>query len=356
MQMLRESGLEPTPSQYFKLVRALLMGGDLVSGTEALQEMERVGASCFVTRQGAADGETLVGAASGRPQPAFDHRAYLSVKSMLVENICGTGERPSSSSYVPSKQQLDALYFGLVEQVRGGPEEAPVAVPRVVLDALIQSAGRVGQLDRAFRIFQETSSIFGVTPDLTTYNALLAACAARVVVPMATVFQVFQDIETTFLAQPEWKGSAAADYSFSILLDAMFARKEFRLLSKVVDHMLLSGAVAHASSLRNAAIGMALMGSDDAWAEVEKVKGVLLAQRLGLRASELDTEKLLELAAAKDKKTAFLVSASFLRRLSTIREAQLKKRGAAAGALERKEGGEGEGSSTGQEGGAEGGK
>jgi pentatricopeptide repeat protein len=233
--MLREASLEPTPTQYYLLIRALLQGGDLVSGTEALQEMERAGASCFVNPPRAAAGDktaVLVGPALKRELPAFDHRTYLSVKAMLVTSICAVDEL---GSFEPSKQQLDALYFGLVEQVRAAERDGstPVPVPRVVLDALIHSAGKAGQLDRAFRIFQEATTIFKVEPDLTTYNALLAACSARVVVPMATVFQVFQDIEATFLTQPEWKGTEAAEYTFSILLEAMYARKEYRLLTKV---------------------------------------------------------------------------------------------------------------------------
>jgi hypothetical protein len=238
--MLRESGLEPTGTHYYYLVRALLAGQDVVSAIEALQEMESLGVSCFTYAD--------IG--------GFDYDKYQSIKGMLVENIAGPrhgqGKFREEGRTAGGKQQLESLYFALVEQVRAsktaaaeageaGVEGAALAAataartspPRVVLDALIESAGYLGLVNKSFSMFQECASLFNVAPDINTYNALLAATSARNSGTMMAVFSVFQDIEATCFPQPGVRGSRGQDHSFSILLEALVARKEFRILDQV---------------------------------------------------------------------------------------------------------------------------
>jgi hypothetical protein len=242
--MLRESGLEPTGTHYYYLVRALLAGQDVVSAIEALQEMESLGVSCFSYADSTASGVAR-----------FDYDKYQSIKSMLVESIAGPrhgqGKFREEGRTAGGKQQLESLYFALVEQVRASKgaaaeageasaESAAVAggaartsPPRVVLDALIESAGYLGLVNKSFSMFQECASLFNVTPDINTYNALLAATSARNSGTMTAVFSVFQDIEATCFPLPGVRGSRGQDHAFSILLEALVARKEFRILDQV---------------------------------------------------------------------------------------------------------------------------
>jgi hypothetical protein len=236
--MLRESGLEPTGTHYFYLVRALLAGQDVVSAIEALQEMESLGVSCFTYADSAGQGVA-----------SFDFDRYQSIKSMLAESIAGprhgVGKFKEEGKTAGGKQQLEALYFALVEQVRAsksaaaeaGVESTATAArtspPRVVLDALIESAGYLGLVNKSFSMFQECSSLFSVAPDINTYNALLAATSARNSGTMTAVFSVFQDIEASCFPLPGVRGSRGQDHSFSILIEALVARKEFRILDQV---------------------------------------------------------------------------------------------------------------------------
>jgi len=47
-------------------------------------------------------------------------------------------------------------------------------VPRIVLNALIEAAGKMGLTDRAFATFQEYRTLFHLVPDIHAYNSLLA--------------------------------------------------------------------------------------------------------------------------------------------------------------------------------------
>jgi hypothetical protein len=99
---------------------------------------------------------------------------------------------------------------------------------------------------------------------------------------------------------------------------------------QVVDHMLASGCVAHSSTLRNVAIGIALQNKEEAWADVDRVRGILVGQRMGLRAADMTPEKLQ--ALAEDKSPAARLTQSFVRRLTTLRDNGAKKRAEAAAA------------------------
>lgn len=226
--MLRDSGFEPEGKHYYFLLRALLVGRDLVSATELLQEMEHLGASCFT-------------GASGQ----FDADRYASIKGLLVDNITYAKRNTSWKQQdirlrtnSESLKRMDTLYFALVEQMRNSHNSAedaaaPARVPRVVLDALVESAGRMGLTDKAFTIFQEYSSLFNTEPDINSYNALLSVCAGKNSLGINSVLTVFQDVETTCFGAPGAAESRAVDQAFSALLEAIVNRRQFQLLDQV---------------------------------------------------------------------------------------------------------------------------
>lgn len=251
--MLRTAGFEPSVNNYAALVRALLLSRDVISATEVLQEMDRVGITFTHT----------IAAPGGGTRSVFNERQYLTLKALLVEALAA---RPTPESgddrdqqFFMAKQLIDTLYTALAEQARaarnadggsvadfvpapttGGTygddtvaeaslaaeeemtgersdgekmteaaadADGPTAsvdagagaavVPRIVLDALVEASGNLGMADRAFAIFQDYHSLFDVTPDIHSYNSLLTACAKQRKVNMNAIFTVFQELEAS---------------------------------------------------------------------------------------------------------------------------------------------------------------
>lgn len=257
-QMLRDAGFEPTVSNYAALVRALLLSKDIISATEVLQEMERVGVAFTHTVEG-----------PHGPRTEFNVGQYSTIKALLVDALTGShldAEGDRDKQFFMGKQLIDTLYTALVEQVRsarsaeaseGGDAAAAPQVmlaPRIVLDALVEASGRLGMADRAFAIFQDYNNLFDVTPDIHSYNSLLSACAVQRKVNMNAIFTVFQELEAscppsryeevvqaTAGAEGDGEGEAAAavptskanGQSFTILMEAMTACRELRVFEQV---------------------------------------------------------------------------------------------------------------------------
>ena len=166
-------------------------------------------------------------------------------------------------------------------------------MPRLVLDGIVEAAGRLGMNDRAFATFQEYRTLFGVTPDIHSYNSLLAACVhtspAQPRINMDVIFSVFQEIETAAsAANVEAASRESSSFgavgcgmskpnsrSFSLLIDAMVECKEFRVFGQILEHMQASGVTASARSLRRAATALAREGH---WDQVDVVKALISEQ------------------------------------------------------------------------------
>lgn len=98
---------------------------------------------------------------------------------------------------------------------------------------------------------------------------------------------------------------------------------------QVFEHMLASGVIASPRALREVAIALALSGQQ--WKSVERVKEVLVAQRLGMHPRDMTSEKIAariggtegQGSSARDTKR-HLLPANFERRLAAIKEGQVK--------------------------------
>jgi pentatricopeptide repeat protein len=132
------------------------------------------------------------------------------------------------------RTMLDGLYFALVENVRTATEahvasqqqgEADPAVPRLLLDAIVEATGKLQLSERAFSVFQEYTPVFRVTPDVNSYNALLSSCAQQRKVVISAIFAIFQEMEANNIE--------ANEESFSILLQAITTCKEFDIYEQV---------------------------------------------------------------------------------------------------------------------------
>jgi hypothetical protein len=253
--MIARNGYHASRSNYFSLIMSLLKSGDIISAIEAIQDMEGRG---IILRN-----QALSVDLSGEQQ-------YLTLKKLLVQSIIGSA---SDTTAVPSeskKQQLDELYFALVDQVREGHQ----VIPRTVLDAVIEAYGYFGLRDRAFATLEEYKSIFQLEPDIYTYNSLMLSCvASNNKASLNEILSIFQDLDN--LAQ----NNANSQHlflpnmrSYNILLEAAINRREFGLIGEVLGHAVDSNICPGPKILRRIAIVCAEL---QLWDVVNQVIGLL---------------------------------------------------------------------------------
>lgn len=82
--------------------------------------------------------------------------------------------------------------------------------------------------------------------------------------------------------------------------------------------MLSTGALAHPRTLRNVVVGCAMQEDEDRWEQVEKLKGVMVGQRLGMSAVEMTPEVLSDLA----ENPPIRLPANTVRKLEQIKQGQ----------------------------------
>ena len=148
---------------------------------------------------------------------------------------------------------------------------------------MVEAAGRLHQLDRAFATFQEYLPLFGVRPDIHSFNALLRACSAGHTVNMHTLLSVLEDIEA--------HGCTANSLSFGLLLEGMCRTCDFRVLDDVLRHCTLPATgdgsqplgtrdtvLLPPRALRRVAVALGKTGD---WAAVDRVLVILDRQQAG---------------------------------------------------------------------------
>jgi len=247
---------------------------------------------------------------------------------------------------------LDGLYYALVENARAASTEhaaggsAPPPVPRIILDALVEAAGALNLPERAFAVFQEYEPLFKVAPDVSSYNALLAACAAQRQINISVIFSIFQEMEGKVAPNRE---------SFDILLYAMGVCKSFDIyeqvsdyfmlfacflylmlahsksihfLLQVLEHMVSKNVLASRTALSNAAVNLARTGEH--WKQVELVVNLLVAQRASLPVESLmplsEVAQIVEAARLADPRKSkaglFRIPVNLDRRLTEMKTEQ----------------------------------
>ena len=162
-----------------------------------------------------------------------------------------------------SVRKLDEVYFALVEMRRNDQD-----IPRLLVNAIIIAAGKMGQLDRSFATFQEYHTVFGLIPDLHAYNALLAAISLSKIPNINAMFPIFQDIEDA--------GFKPNGLSYSYLLNVMVETNNLDGYEEIISHMNddiknINITQLH-RSMRRLAIACAKKNN---WNDVEKIINVL---------------------------------------------------------------------------------
>ena len=144
-------------------------------------------------------------------------------------------------------KDLDELYFALLDLVRMGRR-----VPMVVLNGLIMSVGRHGQMDRAFATFEELPTVFGREPDIFTFNSLLYAICFSISPRIKYMIPIFEEMESHGV-QPD-------SLSFSYLMLTMADTAELEGFDDLLTFMQSKGALPSPTALRRVAVTLARHG------------------------------------------------------------------------------------------------
>lgn len=245
-QLLGKYGLQPSRSNYYCLLRALLLNDDVISTIEVLQQMAENGHDFTHSVYGVnASGQRVL---VERPNDA----QFQSIKNLLVSVLCTTDfivARGSDSYNVSKTIRMDELYFALLDQKRqpvdGSTGQTERIIPRLALDAVVETAGRYSQMDRAFATFQEYRTLFKVSPDTNSFNSLLWVCARNPRSTIRTLLSIFEDMEDSTKDQGDQEGGDFApvipcvpnERSFGILIEAMVERDEMDMMKDLLSHM-----------------------------------------------------------------------------------------------------------------------
>jgi hypothetical protein len=109
-------------------------------------------------------------------------RIYYALVEQASQNKVNNSNSNSSSSSSNSNNDKNYIDINIASPSSSAAAAAPTTVnninrnviPRIVLDALVESAGLLGMTDRAFATFQEYRTLFHLIPDIHAYNSLLA--------------------------------------------------------------------------------------------------------------------------------------------------------------------------------------
>jgi hypothetical protein len=128
---------------------------------------------------------------------------------------------------LPRLDDVDRLYFSLADLA-----QAEMKPPVVALNALIIAQGNFRYLDRAFAVFQEFDSVFGVSPDADTYHALLEAIAKSRAPRVENMLRLMSDMDDA--------GFTPDIGCFSWLLETMMKTNDSDGAIGILDHVYSS--------------------------------------------------------------------------------------------------------------------
>lgn len=203
-------------NNYISLVQALIREEDLVSVVEALQEL-------YATT----------------PQAELQaNQQLLSHIKELLSNFLQQRRKNEDKLH-----KLDQFYYYLVDH----SSKSTHPVPIILLDAVIETCGKMGMMDRAFATLEEYQSYFKVKPTIESYNSMLHACLHSPTNTLQQMLSIFQDLESKSKTDPALSPNAL---SFQYLIKAVHGVKEYNILDQIVQHMLDKKIVPTERTLR----------------------------------------------------------------------------------------------------------
>ena len=132
----------------------------------------------------------------------------------------------------------ERLYFMLVDLARRN-----VKVPKLAVNAIILSCGRLSKVDKAFATFQEYDLIFKLgQPKRSTFNSLLGAVARSSAPSSLGMLSVMQDMDDA-------NAAAVAKGSSAVTPDSLTHALLLEVLAQKLDAAIQSGDQKERSSV-----------------------------------------------------------------------------------------------------------
>jgi hypothetical protein len=239
ISILSKSQYKARIEDYECWLRASIIDEDFAGAIESLVEAEGKGLEMF--------GES----SDDSPENALRVNGAIAVQELMALKLS------------LSVRKLDDVYFALVEMRRNHQN-----IPRLLVNAIIMAAGKMGQLDRSFATFQEYHTVFGLIPNIHAYNALLCATALSKSPNVNSMFLIFKDMEDA--------GFTPNGLSYSYLLNVMVETNSIDGFEEIISHMndhIKEGNNPHLHrSMRRLAVACA---KDNNWNQVENILNAL---------------------------------------------------------------------------------
>jgi hypothetical protein len=223
--------------------RACIKADDFVGTIESLVEAQSKGLEMFDINLDSNENSSL--------ENNIRINGVISVQDLMAQKLS------------LSVRKLDEVYFALVEMRRNNQN-----IPRLLVNAIIIAAGKMGQLDRSFATFQECYTVFGLIPDLHAYNALLAAISLSKMPNLNAMFTIFQDMEDA--------GYKPNGLSYSYLLNVMVETNNLEGFEEIISHMNDDVKNCNITQLHRSMRRLAVAcAKSNNWNDVEKIVNAL---------------------------------------------------------------------------------
>ena len=238
ISILSKSQYKARIEDYECWLRASIIDEDFAGAIESLVEAESKGLEMF-------------GDSDDSPENTLKINGAIAVQDLMALKLS------------LSVRKLDEVYFALVEMRRNNQN-----IPRILVNAIIMAAGKMGQLDRSFATFQEYHTVFGLIPNIHAYNALLCATALSKSPNVNSMFLIFKDMEDA--------GFTPNGLSYSYLLNVMVETNSLDGFEEIISHMnnhikTVNNTHLH-RSMRRLAVACA---KDNNWDQVENILSAL---------------------------------------------------------------------------------
>jgi hypothetical protein len=203
IQLMKKYEADISVVDFECLIRSSILDNDYVSAIEALIQTNLQGINILTGEHVNHETNTI---------SKVSNKGGLALQELFADRLSR------------SVNKVDALYFSLVDLVKENS-----IVPQLALNSIIIASGRMGQLDRSFATFQEYKSLFGLDPDLHSYNALLMAAARSRMPKVNAMLAILQEMENA--------GVSPNSTSFALLLEVMVETNDLPGFDDIALHV-----------------------------------------------------------------------------------------------------------------------
>lgn len=204
------TGMSMGPDEYKHMLMSYCRGNEVQSAIETMLIADASGFDLFGSNSAEVNSD--------------DSTSFQPTEASL---LCPRYFQKAIAAMLPRLDDVDRLYFSLADLA-----QAEMKPPVVALNALIIAQGNFRYLDRAFAVFQEFDSVFGVSPDADTYHALLEAIAKSRAPRVENMLRLMSDMDDA--------GFTPDIGCFSWLLETMMKTNDSDGAIGILDHVYSS--------------------------------------------------------------------------------------------------------------------